>query len=53
MGQLICAWCQKVLNTNYPVEGISHGICHACEAKLREQMTKIKQEKGKICGGLE
>jgi hypothetical protein len=40
MGQLICAWCGRVLSNNYPIQGISHGICPECERKFREQANR-------------
>jgi hypothetical protein len=30
MSKLICAWCKRVMNNNYPTDGDSHGICPEC-----------------------
>lgn len=30
MSKLICAWCGRVLNADYPTEQDGHGICPEC-----------------------
>jgi hypothetical protein len=33
-GKRICAWCKKVMGENPKVQGVTHGICDECAAKM-------------------
>jgi DNA-directed RNA polymerase subunit RPC12/RpoP len=44
----VCAWCGKELGEvpgGENTQEISHGICEACEKKMREELEEIKKEK--------
>jgi len=47
MGQLVCAWCRCVIDSNYPVDGTSHGICPVCEAKVKRDAMFEEKDKPK------
>lgn len=32
----ICSWCGECMGTNVDGDGITHGICQTCEAKVRD-----------------
>ena len=34
MARLVCAWCQIVLQDDYPTELDSHGICEPCYERV-------------------
>ena len=34
VSQKICAWCNTVMDDNYPTKQDSHGICPECAARL-------------------
>jgi len=39
MYKVKCAWCGKIIRTDYRVEG-SHGICEKCKKKLFKEVEK-------------
>lgn len=47
MGRLICQSCYKVLDSNYPTKGDSHGTCVPCGRMLYPMIDwdRIEREK--------
>lgn len=45
MGKLICSECGKVLDADYPVEGVSHGLCEEHAAELVELARRQREER--------
>lgn len=41
MGRLVCS-CGKVLDSDYPVRGDSHGVCMVCEVALKAEIAERK-----------
>ena len=41
--QIVCAWCGRVLGTKQGGEGITHGICPECLAKLQAEIVTLRR----------
>lgn len=41
-----CAWCLKMLGEVEPLsdKSVTHGICEACDKKMRKQITAMEQK---------
>lgn len=40
--QIVCAWCKRVLGEKQG-EGVTHGICPECLAKLEQEMATLRR----------
>ena len=48
MAKLICCYCKKVLDENYPTELDSHGVC---KEDLKRVLADIKKNNDKLIKG--
>ena len=50
---VVCAWCGKSMGTKegFGVEGISHGICKECKAKMEEEIEALPPKDNPGRGG--
>lgn len=45
MGRLICSWCERVIEKDYPIQGDSHGVCPVCASALKAKIAEREVER--------